>query len=331
MAKRLGALPVSVERVFCEVVEVDVEAYPGGKRPMAVVVLAGRGEVGRGENVSWTLAVQDRFAASVGELLLAKSGAVSELVSPDADPYAHAALEAALVDLALRQAGKSLAEVAEVEGTGVIPVRYVISFDATLDPAARLAEIQARNEGARFKVDVDPEWTDTAVAELVATESVDLLDLKERGEEKLVERLVDAFPEAWIEDPPADLEATVARVARDIGVRSAADAARFAEQGAMISIKAPRMGGVLEALRGLDAARAAGVPAHVGGMWELGPGRDQARLLAALYCPDAPNDVAPISRHEDAAREPSPLAVRIDLPGFGPHVPHGAHGGHRHE
>ncbi|MBK7975505.1 MAG: hypothetical protein IPK07_20220 [Deltaproteobacteria bacterium] len=98
----------------------------------------------------------------------------------------------------------------------------------------------------------------------------------------------------------------------------------------MISIKAPRMGGVLEALRGLDATRAAGVPAHVGGMWELGPGRDQARLLAALYCPDAPNDVAPLPRHEDSAREPSPLAVRIDLPGFGPHVSHVGHGP-RHE
>ncbi|MBK7975506.1 MAG: hypothetical protein IPK07_20225 [Deltaproteobacteria bacterium] len=142
---------MSVERVFCEVVEVDVEAYPGGKRPMAVVVLAWRGEVGRGENVSWTLAVQDRFAASVGELLMAKSGAVSELVSPEADPYAHAALESALVDLALRQAGKSLFEIAEVEGSGVIPVRYVVSFDAVLDPGARLAEIQAHNVGARFR------------------------------------------------------------------------------------------------------------------------------------------------------------------------------------
>lgn len=313
---------MSVERVFCEVVEVEVEAYPGGTRPMAVVHVAGKGEVGRGENVSWTLAVQDRFAASVNELIVARAGTVRELVSPEADPYAHAALEAALVDLAMRQAGVSLATIADARDVAVVPVRYLISFDATLDPAARLAEIAAVNPGARFKVDVDPEWSDTTVAELAAAEVVEMLDFKERGDEALVERLATAFPDAWLEDPPPHGEIGHAKIARDIVIRSAADAARWAADGAMISIKAPRMGGVLEALRGLEAARAAGALAHIGGMWELGPGRDQARLLAALYCADAPNDVAPIPRHEGAPREPSPLAIRVDLPGFGPH-PHG--------
>ncbi len=311
-----------MERVFCEVVEVEIEAYPGGTRPVAVVHVAGKGEVGRGENVSWTLAVQDRFAASVSELIVAKAGRVSELVSREADPYAHAALEASLVDLALRQAGLTLASAADVRDVTTVPVRYLISFDATLDPAARLAEIASVNPGARFKVDVDPEWSDTTVAELAASEVVEMLDFKERGDAALVERLAAAFPEAWLEDPPMLGENPHAKVARDIVIRSAADAARWAAEGAMISIKAPRMGGVLEALRGLEAARAAGVPAHIGGMWELGPGREQARLLAALYCAEAPNDVAPISRHETAAREPSPLAVRLDLPGFGPHTQH---------
>ncbi len=324
LAERLAALPVSVERVFCEVVEIEIEAYPGGKRPMAVVHLAGGGETGRGESVSWTLGVQDRFAAHVKELLRAKRGHVGELVAEEADHYARAALEAALIDLALRQAGKGMAQLAEAGESAVRPVRYLISFDASQDPAARLEEIRAANPSARFKVDVEPDWSDSAVSELVATGAVEMLDLKERGDERLVGRLAEAFPEAWLEDPPHDVELWAGRVARDIAIRSAEDAARWAEKGDMISIKAPRMGGVLEALRGLEAARAAGVPAHVGGMWEMGPGREQARILAALYTPDAPNDLAPIPRHEDSPRDPSPLAVRVDQPGFGAHShPHG--------
>lgn len=324
LAKRLTSLSVNVERVFCEVVEVDLEAYPGAKRPMAVVHLAGSGEVGRGENVSWTLGVQDRFAAHAKDLLRGKRGRVGTLISPEAEPYAKAALEAALIDLGLRQARKSIAEVAEVGDGGVRPVRYVVSFDATPNPAQRLERIRAANRGARFKVDVEPSWTEGAIAELAATEAVDMLDFKERGDDSLVEQIAAAFPEAVLEDPPLDVELEHEAVARDIPIRSAADAKRWAGRGITISIKAPRMGGVLEALRGLEAAHAVGVRAHVGGMWEMGPGREQARILAALYTGDEPNDVAPIPRYEEGERDPSPLAVRLDLPGFGSHGSGGA-------
>jgi hypothetical protein len=35
------------------------------------------------------------------------------------------------------------------------------------------------------------------------------------------------------------------------------------------------------------------IGAYGGGQWELGPGRGQIQLLAALFHPDTPNDVAP--------------------------------------
>ena len=66
-----------------------------------------------------------------------------------------------------------------------------------------------------------------------------------------------------------------------------------------MNLKAPRMGGPLEVLRGLERARE-GI-AYLGGMFEVGVGRVQARQL------------------EPAAqgRENSPVRVRLDRLGFG--------------
>jgi len=54
-------------------------------------------------------------------------------------------------------------------------------------------------------------------------------------------------------------------------------------------------------------------------MGELGVGRGQIELLAALFHPDAPNDVAPSAYNEDdpAGELPaSPLVPRPDAVGF---------------
>ena len=56
-----------------------------------------------------------------------------------------------------------------------------------------------------------------------------------------------------------------------------------------------------------------------GGMGELGVGRGQIELLAALFCPDAPNDVAPSAYNEDdppGGLPASPLAPRPAATGF---------------
>jgi hypothetical protein len=48
-----------------------------------------------------------------------------------------------------------------------------------------------------------------------------------------------------------------------------------------------------------------------GGMGELGVGRGQIELLAALFHADAPNDVAPSAHNEDDPPA-SPLAPRLE-------------------
>ncbi|HYV56327.1 MAG TPA: hypothetical protein VE911_02225, partial [Candidatus Nitrosopolaris sp.] len=62
LGETLAALPLLVEDVTCEVGSVDVPTF-GGARPTSVVTLRGRRTAGRGENVAWTEAAQDHFAA----------------------------------------------------------------------------------------------------------------------------------------------------------------------------------------------------------------------------------------------------------------------------
>ena len=77
------------------------------------------------------------------------------------------------------------------------------------------------------------------------------------------------------------------------------------------------MGGFLELLRGLDAVPSGTGRAYFGGMFEVGPGREQARQLAAIFCPDAPNDLAPFHGGASSLQGESPSVIRLDQPGFG--------------
>lgn len=67
-----------------------------------------------------------------------------------------------------------------------------------------------------------------------------------------------------------------------------------------------------------DHLAAEGIGAYGGGQFELGPGRGQIQLLASLFHPEAPNDVAPRGHHAVEPGLPaSPLAAPGDAPGFG--------------
>src|SRR3989442_10703308 len=108
------------------------------------------------------------------------------------DPYERAALEAAAVDLALRQAGTNLRTLL---GAASKPVRYVVSFERVADPVARA---RAEAPGVALKIDADPGWSDDTYAALAALGRVAVLDFKGAGD---TERAHRALPQALIEDP----------------------------------------------------------------------------------------------------------------------------------
>jgi L-alanine-DL-glutamate epimerase-like enolase superfamily enzyme len=319
LADVLAALPVQVSEVSVRRATVSLDDYPGGPRPSSVVVLSGRGRSGFGENVAFTDEEHARFAARAGALVRRPSdgrggtGRVDTLVDPEARGYERAALEAALVDLALRQAGTTLAA---LTGVTRMPLRVVTSFAACANPAERARQLRASGHTEDLKVDVDPAWDSRVQAALAAEPGIAILDFKGRGEARLADELSTLFPEVIFEDPPAGTRHT--RIARDASLADAGAVAAALTEPAAVNLKAPRMGGPLEVLRGLALATRARLPAYLGGMFEVGVGRTQARQLAALFCPEAPNDLAPIRNVGAIASEASTgIVIRFDTPGFG--------------
>ncbi len=345
LADRLEALPVRVEAATVAAGESALADYPGGLRPTSTIRLVGAGEVGLGENVAFTGEAHAAFvdlargierdlrAAGAGltvggAMSLVERAAVGERAHARAARapaqaaiarYARAAVEAALIDLALRQAGLGIGG---LTGVAEARLRFVVSFDGGGDPVGHIGRLRAAGWGGALKLDVDPGWSGPIRRVLAAEAGLAILDFKGRGDGALVGDLSERFPAAIFEDPPSP-EGHL-RCARDAPVSDVDAAAGVLARGEAINLKAPRMGGPLAALRALELARTSPSPAgttraYWGGMFEIGAGRRQARVFAALFCPDAPNDLAPhdLGRPGAAAEHDETRLIRLDGIGFG--------------
>ena len=185
--------------------------------------------------------------------------------------YRRWAFESAALDLALRQAGRSLAEAV---GREPRPVTFVSS--------KRLADPQSADQlrpwlemypTLRFKLDPMSSWDDELVAELAATGAVDSVDLKGQYEGTVVDqppdpalyrRVIEALPEAWIEDPAVTdetrpiLEPHAERITWDAPIHSVEDIENAPWPPRTINIKPSRFGSVQAALRRLRLLRREG-------------------------------------------------------------------------
>ncbi len=212
------------------------------------------------------------------------------------------AFESAALDLALRQAGLSLAEAV---GRTVRPVRFVNSLGLGDPPSvALIARRVEQSPSVAFKLDAAPSWTASIVSELAGLQCVETVDFKGRygleveDEDALVamyRTVLDAFPDALLEDPHEldRVEALIApvrdRVSLDAPIRTPSDVGATRT----INVKPSRIGGLRPLFAVYEWCDANGVAMYGGGMGELGVGRGQIELLASLFHPDAPNDVAP--------------------------------------
>src|SRR5688500_3344421 len=242
------------------------------------------------------------------------------------------AFESAALDLALRQTGRSLHDVLAIEPQ---PLRFVNSLGLGDEPSIEpLRRRIARSPGVRFKLDAEATWTPALVDEVAATGAVDTIDFKgQYGLEvkdpealpALYERVLAAFPDAYLEDPHdvpeigRRLGAHLERVSYDAPIRSADDIGATPLAARVVNVKPSRIGSVRGLLEVYARCAREGRPMYGGGMGELGVGRGQIELLAALFHPDAPNDVAPSAYNEEdpPGRLPaSPLAPRPEATGF---------------
>jgi O-succinylbenzoate synthase len=119
---------------------------------------------------------------------------------------------------------------------------------------------------------------------------------------------IDDLGLAYLEQPlaPDDLAGSArlrdrlsTPIALDEAVVDRRSLARAIDRGALdvLSLKPARVGGIEVALELLASARAAGLPAFVGGMLETGIGRAGAAALASAEGIDLPTDLGPSDRY----------------------------------
>jgi len=341
---RLAGLPLLVEA--CEYDRLHATLAHEFERVTTHVRLVGAGADGLGEDVSTfredgTTLHETRPALPLeGEWTLAgfcDHVATLELF-PQPPEWAGAvrfrnwAFESAALDLALRQAGRSLPDVLGLEPQ---PVRFVNSLSLGKEPSfAPLRRRLARSPGVRFKLDAEATWAPALVDQVAATRAVDTIDFKGHyGFEvedpealgALYDRVLAAFPDAYLEDPHDRPEIAerlgdhLDRVSYDSPIHTAEDIDATPLAARVLNVKPSRIGRLHDLFEVYARGAREGRPMYGGGMGELGVGRGQIELLAALFHADAPNDVAPSAYNEDdpASELPgSPLQPRPAATGF---------------
>jgi L-alanine-DL-glutamate epimerase-like enolase superfamily enzyme len=342
--EKVADLPLEIEDYALERLQRDVSS--AFTRVSTVLRFRGDGHEGLGEDVSYEIEDQDALQAAGATQPLAGTWTLESfcdhLATLDLWPeparhdasvlYRVWAYESAALDLALRQAGLSLAEAL---GREARPMTFVVSL--RLGEPATMAPLRARLDpypGLRFKLDPTPSWDDALVAELVATGAVDTVDLKGLYKGSVVDnppdpalyRLVaEGFPDAWIEDPAITeetwpvLEPHQDRITWDGNIHSVQDIVSLPFPPHMVNVKPSRLGGLRALFKAYEYCEDRGITMYGGGQFELGVGRGQIQYLAAIFHPDGPNDVAPGGYNDvepPAGLPTSPLPVAASATGF---------------
>ncbi len=345
---KLASLPLAIEAYELHGLELQI---PGFERLSTEIRITGGGEEGIGEDVTYEaldhVALQDEGPtldltghATLGEFCEFIGGVDTFPAEPQRDVsrrYRRWGFESAALDLALRQAGVGIEQAL---GREAKPVTFVCSMrlsppnsgePSSLGPLRKKLD---RYPDLRFKLDPANDWDDELIAALVETGAVDSLDLKGfyKGtvvdidtDPELYAKLIEAFPDAWLEDPDVDdetrpiLEPVRERLTWDAPIHSIEDIEALPWPPRMVNIKPSRVGGLRDLCDAYDHCDERGIGAYGGGQWELGVGRGQIQVLAALFHPDTPNDTAPRGYNE-AEPEPglptSPMAPKLPATGF---------------
>jgi L-alanine-DL-glutamate epimerase-like enolase superfamily enzyme len=330
--ERVADLPLRVDDYALEGHEFEV---PGFLRRTTTIALRGGGLTGMGEDVVYS--ADDQLAHQQAGPVLPLAGdwtlrSFSDRLESldlfptapereDSRPYRRWAYESAALDLALRQAGTTLHELL---GREVRPLTFVNSLRLGEPPS--FEPVRARLERyptLRLKLDATSSWDEELFARLAETGAVDSIDLKgqyvgtivdQPPDPVLYRRVVETFPDAWIEDPRLDPETEPIllphrdRITWDAPIHTVADieALPFAPQ--MVNIKPSRSGPLRELFALYDFCEQHGIGAYGGGQSELSVGRGHIQLLASIFHPDTPNDVAPIGYNRTVPPEGLPIS-----------------------
>jgi hypothetical protein len=279
------------------------------------VVLAGDGETGQGEDVTYEAEMHDEVSE---ELMLAGTWSLEDFshrldeFEELTEGFRRWAIESAGLDLALRQNELGLGE---AFGRQELPVRFAVSTRAA---PARWLEVAPELE---FKLDAEKDWDRPLLRGLRELDRVRVVDLKAYYHGTVVDLLPDPelyraiaeeLPEAliedaWLEDGCREaLAGAEDRLSFDAPVHSLADLDGLPLEPRWLNIKPSRFGTVRELLKTIEACEERGIKMYGGGQYELGPGRLQIQRLASVFYAEGPNDVAPSAYNEGEPREGLP-------------------------
>ncbi|NIM00381.1 MAG: hypothetical protein GTN89_05620 [Acidobacteria bacterium] len=339
---KLAGMRLTVEAVELEPRSLNVGTF---HRHTTIVRLSGGGYDGCGEDVTYDGEEQRRFrnariAWPCGAFDLAGfSAALDEVQLFERPPqqamyldYRRWAVEAAALDLALRQANATLARQL---GLAAQPVRFVASMGLGQPPSTdRLRELMACVPGTRFKLDWNPGWSRPLLDELEGMHVVDVVDFKGAytgtpvdtvPDATLYRGVAEALPAVILEDPKwsdeaaAELEPFRDRISWDAPIHSTGDMEALPFAPRVMNIKPSRFGTLERLFDAYDYCNRHGIAMYGGGQFELDVGRLQIQTLASLFHGDAPNDTSPVAYHDAGNHEVlpgGPLDTAFGVSGF---------------
>lgn len=318
------------------------------QRDIIIVEVHGEGHIGYGEVpvmakpvyneetvvTAWHV-LNDFFVAAVLEGRVAHPFDAARLLSVyHGHAMAKAGLEGAVWDLWARRRGQPLSR-ALGGFQRRVPAGVAVGFAETTDELLRRVEAYLGQGYRRIKVKIEPGRDADVVAAVRRRFPAINLAADANGSYRWADadalRRLDKFGMSMLEQPlPREDLLGHARLQKvlqtPICLDESISSVRHAQQalalgsGRMFNIKAPRLGGLTEALAVHDEAVAAGVPVWCGGMLETGIGRAHNVALASLPGFTLPGDLSASERYwvEDIVHPP----FALDEEGFIP-VPDG--------
>ncbi|RDI72356.1 hypothetical protein [Halopelagius longus] len=321
----------------------DRDTSSGFVRTTTTFHLRGGDEEGRGEDVTYDAedhdALEDapedpfdivgeygsfaEFSAALDDTDLFPTGGPEREA---AEHYRRWAVESAGLDLALRQNDRALSDVLDVDPD---PVRFVVSTRLGDPPSrTRIESILSDYPDTEFKLDPTAEWNENVIESIAATASVRILDLKghyagtdvdQEPNPGLYRLVLNGFPDAVVEDPGITddtrslFEGEEHRISWDAPITGVEAVENLPFEPEWLNVKPSRFGTVESLFETIEYARENDITLYGGGQFELGVGRQHIQLLASLFYPDGPNDVAPGGYNDPEIPEGLPTSP-LDAP-----------------
>ncbi|WP_458189340.1 hypothetical protein [Haladaptatus sp. NG-WS-4] len=225
------------------------------------------------------------------------------------------AVETAALDLALKQNDTNLAAALDREMSSV---RFVASPSIPNGDPTRVEEALAVNPECEFSLTPTETWTADTFATLAETNAVRVLDLGNRFDRTersgspnptFYRDVFETFPDAIVEDPAVTdevrdlLAANAGRLSWDVPIHGVDDVRDRPLTPNWCTITPSRFGTVRSLFETIEYCDDHDIGMYGGGQFELCVGRGHIQLLASLFYPDGPNDVAPRSYNEPAVRD----------------------------